>query len=86
MLNDAGFVSFCPECNEIQALKTVIIKQDNTVYDNIESAFEINKFDGTPYKLGFRCPKCRKIYPMDVKYQDMDFPAFHKIKKNNYSF
>lgn len=84
--NKAGFVLFCPECDEIQALKTVVIKQDNTVYDDVKTAFNIDKFDGTPYKLGFRCPKCKKIYPMDVKYQDMDFTAYSYFKKHSYSF
>lgn len=100
-LEGDGFVSFCPYCNELHIVKTVIKLEDGRIfrdtYDEnhnfiasaIVNAFgeDGERFDGTPFGLMFLCEGCERLFPMDFRYQThMASGVYGTFMKENYSY
>ena len=96
-----GFVSFCPRCNDLRILKTVVRLADGRLYEDtydnngritvssLVNAFGENgeRFDGTPYSLMFKCEGCGALYPMDLRYHThMSTGVYGSYLKDDYAY
>ena len=96
-----GFVSFCPKCNELHILKSVVKLADGTLYEDtydnsgkitvssLVKAFGENgvRFDGTPFELMFKCEGCNTLYPMNMRYHThMSTGVYGSYIKDNYVY